>query len=115
MKIEVCISCIDDGRVPRHKIITWDIKGNQSRDVRMNRVYEAIVAALKAMPRHVDRPGAQKVRPLNQCEYPDLRGELGDTCTKLTDQERTTIRGTFWLCPDHIGCPIDQLFDPRME
>lgn len=56
MKIEICISCIDDGRVPRHKIITWDVKGNHSRDVRMQRVYDEIVKTLKALPR-VTNPG----------------------------------------------------------
>lgn len=48
MKIEICISCIDDGRVPRHQIITWECKGNESRDVRMRKVGNAIAKALKS-------------------------------------------------------------------
>ncbi len=47
MKIEICISCIDDGRVPRHQIINYEIKGNESRDVRMRKAMNAITAALK--------------------------------------------------------------------
>lgn len=48
MKIEICISCIDDGRVPRHQIITWECKGNESRDVRMRKVGNAIAKELKS-------------------------------------------------------------------
>lgn len=47
MKIEICIQCIDDGRVPKHQIITWECKGNLSRDARMRKVGNAIVKALK--------------------------------------------------------------------
>ncbi len=56
MKIEIALSCIDDGRVPRHRVFNWEIKGNQSRDVRMRRVHEAIVAMLKA---EFPKPGKQ--------------------------------------------------------
>ena len=48
MKIEIAILCIDDGRVPRHRTFLWEVKGNTSRDVRMNKVYQTIKAALKA-------------------------------------------------------------------
>ena len=47
MKIEICVQCIDDGRVPKHQIITWQVKGNESRDVRMKKVCNAIVKAMK--------------------------------------------------------------------
>ena len=48
MKVEIAILCIDDGRVPRHKIITWEIKGNESRDRRMQSLHNSIAKMLKA-------------------------------------------------------------------
>lgn len=47
MKIEICILCVDDGRVPKHKVFNWEVKGNTSRDVRMQKVYTTIKEALK--------------------------------------------------------------------
>ncbi len=47
MKVEICISCIDDGRVPTHKVITWELRGNMSRDYRMQQLYERIASLLK--------------------------------------------------------------------
>lgn len=48
MKVEIAILCVDDGRVPRHKIITWEVKGNESRDRRMQRLHDGIAKMLKA-------------------------------------------------------------------
>lgn len=47
MKIEIVIQCIDDGRVPRHQIISWECRGNESRDVRMRKVGNAIAKVMK--------------------------------------------------------------------
>jgi hypothetical protein len=47
MKIEIVVQCIDDGRVPRHQIHNWEIKGNESRDVRMRKVMQAILEMMK--------------------------------------------------------------------
>jgi hypothetical protein len=63
MKIEICVQCIDEGRVPRHQIITWEVRGDESWEVRgdeswevrgdeswevrMRKVCNAVVKALK--------------------------------------------------------------------
>lgn len=47
MRIEICITCIDDGHVPKHRVFNWEVKGNESRDVRMSRVQQLIAKALK--------------------------------------------------------------------
>lgn len=62
MKVEICIQCIDDGRVPKHQIITWECRGNESRDVRMRKVGNAIAKALKDVypkPGKTTRPGVE--------------------------------------------------------
>ena len=47
MKIEIVVQCVDDGRVPRHQIINYEIKGNESRDVRMRKAMKAIIITMK--------------------------------------------------------------------
>lgn len=47
MRLEICITCIDDGLVPRHRIFNWEIKGNASRDVRMKLVEKVVIEKLK--------------------------------------------------------------------
>jgi hypothetical protein len=47
MKVEIVIQCIDDGRVPKHQIFTYNIKGNESRDVRMRRLGRHIVEMMR--------------------------------------------------------------------
>lgn len=48
MKVEIVIQCIDDGRVPKHQIFTYDIKGDESRDVRMRKLGKNIVEMMRA-------------------------------------------------------------------
>ena len=48
MKVEISIVCIDDGRVPKHRTFLWEVKGNTSRDVRMEKLYQCIKTALRA-------------------------------------------------------------------
>lgn len=64
----------------------------------------------------VTPPAPVIARPmLDQCEYPDLRGEPGDTCTHSTGRLRKTRHGTLWLCDDHFAAPIAELFDERLN
>lgn len=51
----------------------------------------------------------------DQCEYPDHRGEPGDTCIRLTRRKRDTPHGWLWLCSEHYDAPLDELFDERVE
>lgn len=52
---------------------------------------------------------------LDQCQYPDLRGEPGDTCTHSTSRSRTTKHGWLWLFPYHYDAPLSELFDKRVS
>lgn len=50
---------------------------------------------------------------LDQCEFPDLRGDPGDTCTNSAAEKRQTRWGFLWLCPDHMDRPAKELFERR--
>lgn len=63
---------------------------------------------------HVSPPIRIPADKRDQCEYPDLRGEPGDTCTRPTNRSRRTKHGWLWLCDAHIGCPEAELFDERL-
>jgi hypothetical protein len=50
---------------------------------------------------------------LDQCEYPDRQGEPGDCCTNSASRRRKTRHGWLWLCGEHFGRPVAELFDDR--
>lgn len=58
-------------------------------------------------------PAPRRIEP-DQCEYPDLRSEPGDTCTNHARRKRHTRHGWLWLCSEHIACPASELFDERL-
>lgn len=63
---------------------------------------------------HVAPPVRTPADMRDQCEYPDLRGEPGDTCTALTARSRKTKHGWLWLCEGHLSRPEEELFDARL-
>jgi hypothetical protein len=57
----------------------------------------------------------KRQRIYDQCQYPDRRGEPGDTCTNNASRKRHTRHGWMWLCGEHISRPVAELFDERVN
>lgn len=63
----------------------------------------------------ISKTTGRRVRLYDQCEYPDRRAEPGDTCTNIAARNRRTRFGTMWLCGEHFGAPVKDLFDERLS
>lgn len=99
MKIEIAILCIDDGRVPRHKILTWEVKGNESRDRRMQQVADGVADMLKVKFPH---PG--KMAP-----SPDRRPDIVDRLREKRWQDAPSPSSSISAFYDHAAADADRI------
>lgn len=86
-------------------------------DTKTTRAEANAIKLLRAKGYSVLPPNASApiYRMADQCEYPLREGAAGDCCTNSTRRNRKTRFGTMWLCEDHFGVPVSELFDERVQ